>query len=151
MTTPKEIFKKKLEEKGDKSLLDAKYIGVSADEIIDCYNEMGLKSPITLIENTWLKNWYSNGLPMSTNGWGNGYVRVCEGHPFYGKEYDDIPVDVHRGLTYSNYNESDGKYFTEGYWVGFDTAHYGDTLYKWPEDAVYHEALYLFKQIYNVE
>ena len=148
MTTPKEIFKKKLEEKGDRSLLDAKYIGVSADEIIDCYNEMGLTSPINLIENTWLQRYRSS--TGTANGWGNGYVRICEGHPFYEKEYDKIPVDVHRGLTYSNHNESDGKYFTEGYWVGFDTAHYGDTLEKWPKDAVYEETLYLFKQIYSV-
>ena len=151
MTTPKEIFKKKLEEKGDRSLLDAKYIGVSADEIIDCYNEMGLTSPINLIENTWLKNWYSDGKPASRNGWGNGYVRICEGHPYYGKEYDEIPVDVHGGLTYSAFTVDNGKFFTKGFWIGFDTAHHSDTLLKWPEDAVYHEALYLFKQIYNVE
>ena len=150
MRTKKEIFKDILKVKGDTALLDAKYIGVSADDIIDCYHELNISSPINLIENTWLKNWYSDGTPASRNGWGNGYVRICEGHPYYGKEYDEIPVDVHGGLTYSALTVDDGKFFTKGFWIGFDTAHHSDTLLKWPEDAVYHETLYLFKQIYSV-
>jgi len=150
MRTKKEIFKDILKVKGDTALLDAKYIGVSADDIIDCYHELNISSPINLIENTWLKNWYTNGKPTNPHGWGNGYVRICEGHPFYGKEYDEIPVDVHGGLTYSALTVDDGKFFTKGFWIGFDTAHHSDTLSKWPKDAVYEETLYLFKQIYSV-
>lgn len=50
-----------------------------------------------------------------------GYVFLPGGHKFFEKDYDDIPVDVHGGLTYSdNY---------EGLWkVGFDCAHGGDRL-----------------------
>lgn len=48
----------------------------------------------------------------------NGYVEVPEGHPWYGKEYDDIDVECPGGLTYS-----------EGGWIGFDTLHSTD---YWP-------------------
>jgi len=148
MRTKKEIFKDILKVKGDTALLDAKYIGVSADDIIDCYHELNISSPINLIENTWLQRYRSS--TGTANGCGNGYVRICEGHPFYGKEYDEIPVDVHGGLTYSALTVDDGKFFTKGFWIGFDTAHHSDTLLKWPKDAVYEETLYLFKQIYSV-
>ncbi|MGA1295377.1 MAG: hypothetical protein ACO3X1_08655 [Burkholderiaceae bacterium] len=68
MGTKKEIFKDILKVKGDTALLDAKYIGVSADDIIDCYHELNISSPINLIENTWLKNWYSDGNPQVVMG-----------------------------------------------------------------------------------
>lgn len=90
--------------------------------------------------------------------WRNGYVRVPEGHPLYGVEYnqpheaiipvsDDEPVDdrglipwlavaadpslrtslevaidVHGGVTFSGTPVSE----KEGWWFGFDCAHYGD-------------------------
>jgi hypothetical protein len=34
-------------------------------------------------------------------GWGNGYVVIPEGHKYHGVDYNDIPVDVHYGLTFS--------------------------------------------------
>lgn len=50
----------------------------------------------------------------------NGYVRITEGHPWFGLGYDAIDVDVHGGLTFGS--DSDG-------WIGFDTLHSGDI---WP-------------------
>lgn len=50
----------------------------------------------------------------------NGYVRITEGHPWFGLGYDAIEVDVHGGLTFGS--DSDG-------WIGFDTLHSGDI---WP-------------------
>ena len=44
-----------------------------------------------------------------------GYVTVPEGHPHYGKGYDDVRVDVHGGLTYAD----EGTF-------GFDCAHIDD-------------------------
>ena len=73
-------------------------------------------------------------------GWGNGYVILEKNHPYFGKEYDEIPVDVHGGLTY-------GREITEkmielwdelseedlGKWiVGFDTGHFEDKMFRWP-------------------
>jgi hypothetical protein len=43
----------------------------------------------------------------------NGYVLLPDNHPFYGKDYDEIDVDAHGGITYA---DEDG-------WIGFDTAH----------------------------
>jgi hypothetical protein len=59
--------------------------------------------------------------PMKTSA--NGYARVPEGKQWHGEGYDDIPADVHGGLT-----------FADGHgWIGFDTAHYGDF---WDDGAV---------------
>jgi len=97
----------------------------------------GLK--ITLIENTWLSRESINGIYISF-GWGNGYVDLPKMHPMYELEYDYIPVDVHGGLTFSDYNNE--------YWrVGFDTAHAGDTLANWDKLAVYYETKRLAEQL----
>lgn len=142
MNKKKEKFQELLLQKGDKALLDVKYIGVNADDIIDVYHELGLRSPITIVK--------SEPNPYLEKGWGNGYVRIPEGHPYYEKNYDDIPVSVHGGLTFSNHVFEDGEYFSDGYWVGFDTAHYGDTKERWPMDKVMEETIYLFKEIYGL-
>lgn len=55
-----------------------------------------------------------------------GYVAVSAENKNYGKNYDDINVDVHGGLTYSN---NDKTYPTESndlWWFGYDCAHLGD-------------------------
>lgn len=44
-----------------------------------------------------------------------GYVTVPEGHPCAAKDYDDLRVDVHGGLTYSHDRT-----------FGFDCAHWDD-------------------------
>ena len=50
------------------------------------------------------------------------YVRVPKTHKYYSKGYDDIPVSVHGGLTFSE--------TTRGcHWIGWDYAHLGDALY----------------------
>ena len=84
-----------------------------------------MKLEIQTIENSWMSS-------MFQRGWGNGYVILPKEHPFHGVEYDILNeyVDVHGGLTYSNTDKN-------GDWkVGFDTAHLGDTLENWPEEAV---------------
>jgi hypothetical protein len=66
-----------------------------------------------------------------------GYVGVSEDHPAYQKGYDDVNVDVHGCLTFSNFcshgdeatsichipepGESD-----KVWWLGFDCAHWRD-------------------------
>ena len=32
-----------------------------------------------------------------SQGWGNGYVLIPRGHPWYGVDYDQISCDVHGG------------------------------------------------------
>lgn len=68
-----------------------------------------------------------------------GYVRVPPGHPWHGKDYNDVYADVHGGLTFAKPDVKcgDGKE-DDGYWLGFDCGHHSDaqdpTL---PRDHVY--------------
>ena len=54
-----------------------------------------------------------------------GYVGIPKGHVLYGKEYVDIDIDCHGGLTYSRdylIDQSD----KDVWWIGYDTGHYLD-------------------------
>lgn len=138
-----ESFKKHLLKKGDAALMDAKYFSLSAEDVVETYNLLDLPPPVIIIENTWLPR------DMSDHGWGNGYVKIVPGHEYHGKNYDDIDVIAHGGLTFSEQIKDDDV-FPDGYWVGFDTAHYNDTLMKWPKEEVYKETLDLLRQIYGL-
>jgi hypothetical protein len=46
-----------------------------------------------------------------------GYVVIAEGHPWFGKHYDDIECEIYGGLTFAETNEK------EGCLIGFDCAH----------------------------
>lgn len=52
-----------------------------------------------------------------------GYVALPKGSEYYGEEYNDIDLDCHGGLTYSDfgYPLDDGNYY-----IGFDCSHCGD-------------------------
>lgn len=55
-----------------------------------------------------------------------GYVGLQEGHRHYSKNYDDLDVEVHGGLTYGG-NKKNYPAVSEGLsWFGFDCAHLGD-------------------------
>jgi hypothetical protein len=97
-------------------------------------------------ENTWL-----NSLPT---GWGNGYVVIPQGHPMYGIDYDEIPVEVHGGLTFAssvhdciNWPEVKDMFEEGGWVVGFDTAHFYDNKHTCPESYVLAETLRLKEQL----
>lgn len=68
-----------------------------------------------------------------------GYVGVPAGHPWHGKDYDDVPADVHGGLTYADQcQEGDPEHGIchvpesgrpdDVWWLGFDCAHLGDEV-----------------------
>lgn len=77
----------------------------------------------------------ATGLPClmhrhpGTGSW-CGYVGVREGHPHYRKHYDELDLEVHGGLTYSD--ECNGEICHETpepddvWWLGFDCVHLGD-------------------------
>lgn len=60
---------------------------------------------------------------MYMGGQLNGYIRIPKAHKYYGKGYDDIPIECHGGLTFAGDLESDGDWY-----IGFDTAHYQDYM-----------------------
>jgi hypothetical protein len=94
-----------------------------------------------------------NPIPYMETGWGNGYVILPKDHPYYGMHYDEIPVNVHGGLTYSE-KGSDNPNISqdEDVWVvGFDTAHLNDNLHNWDEDAVNKETARLLAQLEAIE
>ena len=66
------------------------------------------------------KEWTHSGLKchitFQEECWRCGYVTIPKSHPCYNMGYDDIPIDVHGGLTFSN---GEGCF-------GFDCAHAGD-------------------------
>ena len=90
-------------------------------------------------------------------GYGNGYVVIPEGHPLHKMGYDDIhdkyDIDVHGGLTFAEIASGLREWgipdwVNETDWIiGFDTAHYGDSLQRWPdEESVLSEANRLKEQ-----
>lgn len=83
---------------------------------------------------------------LISGGWGNGYVGLPWWHPYYDINYNDVPVIVHGGLTYSSLYEK------KDLWViGFDTNHSGDNLNNCSFDFVKDETYRLMKQCYNIK
>lgn len=71
--------------------------------------------------------WHGYEIQVVHNGLGFrcGYVRVPRGHPWF--KADDVPVDVHGGVTYSNFGKAcDTHAGHDEWWIGFDTCHGGD-------------------------
>lgn len=58
----------------------------------------------------------------------NAYIRIPEGHPYYGKDYTEIDDKgiVHWGFTFSDKNLSERYNLPEGWYLGWDYAHSGD-------------------------
>jgi len=60
---------------------------------------------------------------VTTNGGGVrcGYLRVPVGHPWHGKDYDDIDANCHGSLTFADADEPCDKAGEDNaWWVGFD-------------------------------
>jgi hypothetical protein len=61
-----------------------------------------------------------------------GYVILTPDNDFFGKDYDDIPVSCHGGLTYAS-NQGPN-------WViGFDCAHYDDLQPFYTDQDIYND------------
>lgn len=52
-----------------------------------------------------------------------GYVLIPQGHPWHGKEMEQIEAECHGGITHSK-----AGYLKDGWSVGFDCAHSGDLM-----------------------
>jgi len=70
-------------------------------------------------------------------GYANGYVGVPKGHPWYGCDYIyDNPVSnisIHGGITWADDKLPEAIIIVDPsydnlWWVGFDTAHGGDSM-----------------------
>lgn len=58
-------------------------------------------------------------MPM---GYRCGYVGITRENKYYLKDYDDIPIDCHCGLTYAD-NRLFGQSDLDKWWIGFDCGH----------------------------
>ena len=57
------------------------------------------------------------------------YIKIPENHEYYKKDYDDIDLSVHGGLTFASDTLNLGKNnIINGWFIGWDYAHYGDYL-----------------------
>lgn len=80
-------------------------------------------------------------LPGCPHGIANGYVAIPPNHPKY-KTEDDF--EVHGGITYREIENHENADF----WViGFDTAHYCDTLERCDMNYVIKECFSLLEQV----
>lgn len=82
-----------------------------------------------------------DGISITKGGY-NGYILVPVDHPWFGKDYNEIEVDVHGGLTFARAH----PYIKDIWVLGFDTAHYGDDEDNWTFDTVLAETLSLRDQ-----
>lgn len=81
------------------------------------------------------------GTSSLQNHWFNGYVEIPKGHKLYNVHYEDLySLEVHGGLTFS-------RTVDDKYWLGFDTARYGDNPIKCDEVYVEKELESLIDQI----
>ena len=71
------------------------------------------------------------------------HVAIPKNHTCYAKDYDDVLVSVHGGLTYADNTLTDLVKETDELWVfGFDAAHAGDKTAYW-DDGVFRNAEYM--------
>lgn len=96
------------------------------------------------------------------------YIEIPKGHKLYNKDckdiYKEVDIDVHGGLTYSrNYLWIGKNQKIEGWFIGWDYAHYGDYLgceerfpkelrtcgKKWTTEEILEEVKEACKKIYT--
>lgn len=79
------------------------------------------------------------------------YVCLPKGHPYFGKDYDDMDIDVHGGLTYANDTVATST-IKDRWWIGWDYAHLGDFMgyYSGP-DYEPGGALHQYKHLHESE
>lgn len=71
-----------------------------------------------------------------------GYIYLPESNKYYDKQYDDIPITCHWGLTFS-------KMINNEWVIGFDCAHYGDvvpSIYKLMHTGEYYRNIEFCKE-----
>ena len=68
-----------------------------------------------------------------------GYAAVPPDHPWHGTHYDEVPVDVHGGLTYADACRGSICHVPQPgepdnvWWFGFDSGHVGDVIPALPQ------------------
>lgn len=88
------------------------------------YQSQRLDPPLVLASGTY-KGYNYFILSMGTHPC--GYVEIPKSSKYYNVDYDNIPIECHGGLTYSeNYLGTIANECEERFFVGWDYAHYMD-------------------------
>ena len=91
------------------------------------------------------------------------YIRIPKEHKYYKEE--NIYLDVHGGITFSNMGICVKDVILEGYWIGWDYGHFGDyagyeEMYpkefrtggkKWTTEEIKEEVIAACKQLKEME
>lgn len=84
------------------------------------------------------------------------YVGVEKGHPLFGKDYDNIYIKCHGGLTYAGCLTHVTKSENSKWFIGWDYAHYGDYMgydaldcncKQWTTGKIFEEVKNVIEQI----
>lgn len=94
------------------------------------------------------------------------YVELPKNHKYYGLNYDEIPIECHGGLTYSDLEgvifPKTNENHRDGFWIGWDYAHLGDCYYsmlmpasssvgkRWTTEEIFKEVKEVIKQLKEV-
>lgn len=82
--------------------------------------------PVAYVEESWEASNFRLAILRHARMWHLcGYIGLPGGHEYWGRDYDDIPVPIHGGWTYTEEHlpgeTADGRWY-----IGFDCAHSGD-------------------------
>lgn len=81
------------------------------------------------------------------------YVQIPLNHPYFKKGYDEMDIEVHGGLTYS---DSSHWSTNDGYWIGWDYAHSNDFMplvpslkdgKKWTTEEIFEDVKKVVNQL----
>lgn len=65
------------------------------------------------------------------------YIRIPKGHRYYKKHYDDINIDCHYGLTFSEDNLAFNPInIQDSWWIGWDYAHCNDQIGSYKSESI---------------
>lgn len=88
-----------------------RYLSFEFEDYLELFEELEKENP----EHTLVKN------PPHFGGHLCGYVQLPEGHPWEEIDCEDIPVDIHGGITFH-------ERIKDRIWVGFDCANSHDII-----------------------
>lgn len=86
------------------------------------------------------------------------YVFLPKEHKYYGKSYDEIDIDCHGGLTYSDNELIFNPLINDDWVIGWDYAHYNDYMgyygsdsfensKKWTTEELFEEVKQVIEQL----
>lgn len=77
------------------------------------------------------------------------YVFLPKEHKYYGKSYDEIDIDCHGGLTYSDNELIFNPLVNDDWVIGWDYAHYNDYMGYYGSDSFENSKKWTTKELFE--